>query len=896
MNTIHIYLGISGDGLVSHTATTTPGHYAGHTVIGPGKLIEWFELHLGLSGIFPTMIERAIALKELIIDPKGDSFFFSKSFKSDPLGVAKRLLTLWDSWIFSGWDMQSSKQLPSRMATLAKLKDIFEQCGPGLAGRAKVVLQQLDMSSIPPVIIHLIDPPEYFPYIIQQLLSKVPECVRTDYHTLEPQASVNTDLWKLQTRLNSNNSATKPLLNDHTLQVIFFDNDIAEANAVYSLQLAANWKPLIISQDSSLLNGLHVSQNHPVSQWQTIAGNGQVSQLFFLATALFKRPANTSQIIAFLSAALTPFPKNLATSLVQVFSERPGFGNADWNEAINAYLTSISGDDTEKVSKKRIAFWLQNKAFLTEPDFSVPLLESIYNELGSWVVQATHYPYYSIYIDQLSNLSFLCAQLVKALKGEGEYVANSKFERIQSELFADVSSTIAEAEVGSADNFSSPSSVWSTYKQIVWMNAIRFEPTNHLTKYWYQEEKIYFLKHGLPLQDESHATSAYNFGLKRMVMSATERLVITVPSIAGGATAAKPYCLDEWNKLISLEPVTLDSGALLEKIPWNESTALLREHPTILLPEPVRYFSIEKEHFQREKESYSSIEKLIQHPAEWYMEYRLRLRHIAGVSAPNANIIKGVIADRVIQEMFKEENRKTKWWKTEASFLKKVEEVCDMILLQEGLPFLEKQTKRLLLEYKSALAHALGNLKSFIDENGVSIVATQFSVNGIIDGTPIEGYIDLLLKSPDKNIVIDLKWANSSRTYSEKLKTGSDLQLVLYAQIYGNNASSGYFMLNDGNAYMRNEKNNQGLLRVKYEEAADSIDTVEVYRRALNGLQYRRKELAAGNAEAGYDNPIEELNYFRQTADLGLYALKDRNEVKQAPYSDDLYLFFGKII
>ncbi len=61
-------------------------------------------------------------------------------------------------------------------------------------------------------------------------------------------------------------------------------------------------------------------------------------------------------------------------------------------------------------------------------------------------------------------------------------------------------------------------------------------------------------------------------------------------------------------------------------------------------------------------------------------------------------------------------------------------------------------------------------------------------------------------------------------------------------------------------------------------------------------MQYRRKELLTGRAEAGYDNPIGELEYFRETGLLKLYALKERNEAKQAPLSDDLYLFFGQII
>ncbi len=87
MDKLQIYLGLAGDSPVCHTYTTTPGNYAGQIVAGPLKLLQLLELHLGLSGQFPSETERVLILKERINDLSEDSFPFSSSYKKDPLGV-----------------------------------------------------------------------------------------------------------------------------------------------------------------------------------------------------------------------------------------------------------------------------------------------------------------------------------------------------------------------------------------------------------------------------------------------------------------------------------------------------------------------------------------------------------------------------------------------------------------------------------------------------------------------------------------------------------------------------------------------------------------------------------------------------------------------------------------
>lgn len=898
MDKLEIHLGLTGDSPVYHTYTTIPGNYAGQIVAGPIKLIELLELHLGLSGLFPSQIERVLLLKERINELREGSFPFSSSYKKDPLGVAKRLLKLWDSWRMSGWTPEEMDELPKRMQQLLALKSMFNSVGLGIVERIIHVITVLDKRSLPSMSIHLVDPVEFYPYLYQQLLKTLFHHTEIIYESFSPHASPGTDLGKLQSLLNGQR-VEGLLKNDHTLQLLSFPNDILAANAIFSTQQVNKWNPVLINADNSLLNGLHLSNNRPVCRWQTISGNGQVSQLFFLATALFKRPVNTSQVLAFLSSPVTPFSKRLARNLLKVFGEKPGFGNEGWNRSINEYLESVKGKDRERMKKKLVNFWLQNNRYLENPEFDTSLVTDIYTTLETWASQSSHLPYYKLYKEQLQNLSSLSTQLIKALKEEGETIALAKFERLQSELFSDVPALIAEAQVGCADAVTQPGAIWSEAKEILWMNAVRFEAVDYLSKYWYQEEKDFFKNQNLPVHDESHVNKIYNDGLKRMVLCAKERLVIAVPAKINGAVAARPFCLDEWDQLISLQTITIHANHLLENIPWQDDEKLTTNYPTILLPTAQKFLRITGGDFVRTCESYSSLENLFQHPAKWYIEYKLNLRYNIGVSLPAVSSLKGTIADSVMQELFKESNRNSAWWNDNNSFSDEIKKNFKRILVTEGLPFLEKKTKRLLHEYERTLSNSLCNLRTIIDSNKFIIEGTQCKVAGTIGNTPFKGYVDLLLSKEGIYYVIDLKWANSSNKYRDFLKEGTDLQLALYQTMMNKADKAGYFMLNDGKMYMRNEGANNTLQLVNYVEPNDGISTDNVYEKAANSLQYRRQELKDGKAETAYHLPVDEIDYYNDIAvdNKNLFPLKvnKNDKCKQAPYDNDLDLFFGNI-
>ena len=487
MQQLDIYFGLSGDSPVIHTYTTTPGNYAGKLVVGPIRFLELLELHLGLAGVFPGKIERVLLLKERLALLIKKEFIFHTSFHNDPLGVSKRLLTLWDTWQMSGWDLTEAKDLPRRMRLLLALSETFKNIGPGLHDRIKQVAEACNNRPLPPMTLHLIDQLKFHPYAYQQLVKMLGKYVKVVNEDFVPSAATGSDLNNLQLALQG--KTVKKLTNDGSLHIIYFPGDIQAANAIFAIQQADKWNPVVVNTDNSLLNGLHLSKNHPVCSWEIGAGNGQVSQLFFLATSMFKRPVDTAQVMAFLSAPVSPFSKKLGRELKNIFAGKPGFGNVEWNESINNYLLAITDEKTEKAKRDHISFWLQNKNHLGETAYEVTLLNEIFSKLSKWAKQSAQLEYYQNYAGQLQNLSILSEQLNLLLKDEGDEIVPAKFERLQAELFSDVPSNIAEAQVGCADKVNLPSAVWTTTKDILWMNAIRNEVGSYLSKFWYQEEK-----------------------------------------------------------------------------------------------------------------------------------------------------------------------------------------------------------------------------------------------------------------------------------------------------------------------------------------------------------------------------------------------------------------------
>ena len=68
---------------------------------------------------------------------------------------------------------------------------------------------------------------------------------------------------------------------------------------------------------------------------------------------------------------------------------------------------------------------------------------------------------------------------------------------------------------------------------------------------------------------------------------------------------------------------------------------------------------------------------------------------------------------------------------------------------------------------------------------GASNIRLEQQVSGVLCGATIWGSIDLVFAKPNGSIgLIDMKYSFSPQKYSEKITSGTDLQLTLYSELY----------------------------------------------------------------------------------------------------------------
>ncbi|HTE23663.1 PD-(D/E)XK nuclease family protein [Flavitalea sp.] len=894
MKSLSIFLGLDGDKTVAHCSNCDPGTHAGVLLAGPEKFVNFIELHLGLQRPQIHAMDRILKLKALLAELPESQIPFEASWKTDSLGLSRRILELWDSWRMSGWNPSvNNSNLPRRMQELLRIETQLNAAGAGLPDRINAIFEELPGSSLPDASVELINDLKFFPELFKQLIRHLPSNILITEKPATPKAKSGTDLSVLQ-RSFSKEDKSLTLQGDNSLLILHFPDDMAAANAIHAMQEIGKWKPLIVNQDHGLLHGLKLSAKRPVGYWQPASGTGEISQLFFLATAMFRSPADPRQVLAFLNAPASPFSRTLARELAGLFAEKPGFDHPEWQSAIDTHIEKIKDLPQPIVKTKAINFWLQNKKKLGPVSFDVEFLKDVYSKLEKWSLQRAATDKKSSV--QLANLSVLCQRLNFTLTQEDRLISPGRLERLQSQIFLEAPSVITEAQCGSENVVNEPGAVWTASQDILWMNASWRESKTCLSMHWYKEEKDYFLNQGWEVQDEAFEAKIYAHGLKRMILSAKERLVIVVPERINGVNVIAPFCLEELKCKINMEVITKSYQSGMASMPWDSDVILLAKATSISLPKAVTYLNIPKGTGSIEEESFTSLENMLQHPATWYFRYKLKLRHYASVDIPEARQLRGNIADGVIRKLFTSENQNTPGWNDEDRFQKLIRSTLNNILAEEGFPFLEVRERQMLSAYTEQLVKSVISLREFVVSNKFSIVGSQVALTGKIGEQAFKGWADLILNKENRDYIFDLKWSDAVNTYREKIVTGRDLQLAVYRQLAPNSIASGYILVNKAKVLTRDEPATSNIFNSEKIAADEAVDFHTTIQQVQKGLAYRLHEIQSGKLELGYATDTSDLDYVKSQDREGLYSLaQDDDGHKETPWDADYDLLFGNI-
>ncbi|MBF0261219.1 MAG: hypothetical protein HQL97_05170 [Magnetococcales bacterium] len=140
---------------------------SGEIAVGPEGLLRILETRLGLSALWPTEPRRISRYRRCLEQADTGQSFFSRSFKVDPLGVAKHLLAWRDALVEAGWQGDASAEDPVRVHDMARIERLArrtESCvANGRGDRLQAVILALATRRADIAAIRVVESPELWP-------------------------------------------------------------------------------------------------------------------------------------------------------------------------------------------------------------------------------------------------------------------------------------------------------------------------------------------------------------------------------------------------------------------------------------------------------------------------------------------------------------------------------------------------------------------------------------------------------------------------------------------------------------------------------------------------------------------------------------------------------------
>jgi RecB family exonuclease len=247
----------------------------------------------------------------------------------------------------------------------------------------------------------------------------------------------------------------------------------------------------------------------------------------------------------------------------------------------------------------------------------------------------------------------------------------------------------------------------------------------------------------------------------------------------------------------------------------------------------------------RERESASSLSKLIQCPLSWAFQYLAGLYPGDLVALPAISQILGTFSHFIIETMVSES---LQWNPDEAE--RRAVQLYDEFILKIAAVLAHPGRELERLRYRQQLGQAVKRLFSLIEAANLKIVGYEVTKErGFIEGKVFEGRIDLILASAEgESIILDLKWAKRARYRGEELRGGKALQLAAYGWLLereeGRFPAGGYYMLAQGDLLVSSCR------LFPDQHIIHEADLEDIWQRALNAYRQRLKQLRNGIALA----------------------------------------------
>ncbi len=806
-------------GLNCDTASL-PAPLHGEVLLGPQGMLSILEIQLGLYSRAPALTDRLVQYLNCLKEADTPARFYSASFAADAFATASTLLQWRDLLYMSGWQGHFTNEVTPRLKDLANVEKLASsQVEPNIGQRLQRVIDTLTRQRCHINCIELVDPLEHYPPLWQQLI-----CLMRDKHQVElvtpkpptPSAPEETDLGKLQRAL-LNDATTSKLALSGDGSIALLTASSPELSAFGLAQLCAHYtnssgklpeSVIVAEQNGTTLDTSFEQLDLPRPGFSNQSPWRPSFQLLPLAFEILWQPLDPNILLQFLTHPVGPMPRRLKSRLADVVSTYPGIGGNQWHKVINDYIEELRTTNAKAADQllETTQSWLHTPRYAPDPGMPISAAIKHTTLVADWLLwknnqsENTDQKLYALAHRQAMDL---LNALLELNSGSHSNITREAlrmlFKRVRGSGMGLVDKSPETAGSGNPVQASeNPAAVLSSKDLVIWWGVDM--PTIVSRSPWLPSERRALESNGVILWSQDHQLTQQASTWLRPILAAKQQLVIIHHETTLQHHPIMDLILANVEQLPqqSLNDILVKGEDFkLNGLPIKCAEDLL---PPTLLPRKERWWQLrDVELPSRDNESYSSLEKFINSPYQWVLNYHAKLRVGPLAQIQDEFRLKGLLTHNLYEEFF------TQHPDVAAINLKEIaswsQKHLDKLLPEEGATFLQPGHRSEHERFIDQTISALEELTRQLQASNIVSVKMEDWQKGTFTGGKLSGSIDMLaINSNGLEAVMDIKWAGYKGRKNRWLSQDY-LQLATYAhlrrQINGSYPALAYFFIQD---------------------------------------------------------------------------------------------------
>lgn len=827
---------------------------------GNATLLQQLGLRTGICVAPASDMEREAAYQTAMDTPlKGTCF--ESSAKTDPIGVAAKLLLWRDNLIMAGWDGTCTDPTLTKLHVLAEIEKEMRNGAffPGNADFWRRIFDHLDNNSFQNSIAEIqIDCP----------WSEIPYLVQRTFKVLKNKGT------RLELTVDENKSVD---LQTDKISVVKFD-DLLDAYEWISQVKDFPNNCAIVNRDNARLNHTLYTWDKPAVHATLTQSNPQLLQLFKLSLSIFSRPLNLGNLVSYLQLPLSPIPGTLRFQLARILLKNGGFGEEkprksgsvcdDWEDAILTYeFVEYDKDgnpksgDSKKVRAEKMAFLNP-----VRQDFSDGIPQ---NELNNYVEKMQEWIRGFLGLDDLPDerkkqfhqLSSMFSAFKQVLVSLPDHVSYKDIVKMVLRIYRPMSYSWQQSEKGSLNVIGDLRGMAVPADTLIWLDCQDEEQGTDPYDFLSTAERQYLASKGVLIPDFAQYLKIRRQERNCLLNSVKEKVVLVQSEYDGVKRLGEHSLVAEVKHLLKKIDYA-DADAVLPKIPQTPNLQNIDTFGSQMHYD-LKINGVGMSAFKGRKESNSSIDMLIQRPFNYVMQY------VAQLPAPNDEqlsspyVTAGLVAHHFFQHII-EDGKKAATGAALYDTLRNLatsqyDKYLGAAVNAKGLILLADENATQLHNFRWQLRKSMQTLIDIMEElklkpEGCEMVFQEKDGKALKLSTigAFEARIDFLLSDSNGDYVIfDFKWSFAKR-YVQKLEDNASIQLELYRQsvraTYPDKkvVGVGYYMMPRQKLFTTDFSDwNNMICKVT------SANSNDLFQQIQNAYTFRKEELEKGHIEEG---------------------------------------------